>query len=762
MINKFKVNCILLATISLVFVLVGCGGGSSGNLGRSTTITGTVVDGFIEGAYVFLDFNGNLEHDDGEPMSSATDAAGQYKIDTSTLTSDQLAQAILVTHIPETAKDADDGGMTLAQAGKTGFTLMSPLSAYVDSSATVPASVNNAFVSPLTTLVANEITFNGSTLAEAQEKVKSDYGLNADPMVNFMTQNNNELQAKARTVAIVLGAAKQGATGSSAISLKSQLEAVSKAVTAKSSDISQSNVLLTTLKTEVTSLVRKAVLQSTPATVSESGFEYQKFIVVFKNDAIFNNVTSVISTILNELGFGIQTSEFKQVLQGFAVSIPSDKVDAFLKAMQNNPLVEFVEHDRVMQVPPISQDTQLFATWGLDRIDQKELPLNNVYTTGGRTGSNVNAYVVDTGILNVHTDFGNRVKTGYSSILNEASTTDCNGHGTHVAGIIGSVTYGVAKGVSLIPVRVLDCDGSGTLGSVIAGLDWVIQDAQLDANKNKRAVVNLSLGGSTSVSMDRAVQKMVESNIPVIVAAGNDNANACNTSPAREPLAITVGATTITDARASYSNYGNCLDLFAPGSEITSTWWTSSSNSATKTISGTSMAAPFVTGVAALAIEMNANATAAEIGNLIKNQATANKVTNLGSGSGNLLLYSLLQPSDSVTTPISAKTTVYVSNLTGSATTSGGGWVANAVLTVKDTNGNLQSGALVKGSFTLGLTSATCITGSNGTCTISTGIMPKSPFGLVPVTFAVVTVSGDALFYDGKQNTKSTLFINQP
>lgn len=761
MAKEFKISRILIATIPLAFVLVGCGG-SGGSVGSPTSITGTVVDGFIEGAYVFLDLNGNLEHDEGEPTSSATNASGQYKIDTSTLTSNQLANAVLVTHVPETAKDADDGGVTLAQAGKTGFTLMSPVSAYADSSGKVPISVDNALVSPLTTLVANEITFNGSTLSEAREKVKSDYGLNADPMVNFVTQNNNELQAKARTVATVLGTAKQSATGSNSISLKKQLEAVSTAVTAKSFDISQSNTLSTTLKNEITSLVQKTVQQIMPATVSESGSKYQKFIVVFKNDAIFNDVTSVISTILNELGFGIQTSEFKQVLKGFAVSIPSDKVDAFLKAMQNNPIVEFVEHDRILHAPPISQDTQLFATWGLDRIDQKELLLDSTYTTGGRTGANVNAYVVDTGILSTHTDFGNRVKTGYSSILNDASTTDCNGHGTHVAGIIGSVTYGVAKGVSLVPVRVLDCDGSGTLGSVIAGLDWVIQDAQLDTNKNKRAVINLSLGGSTSVSMDRAVQKIVESNIPVIVAAGNDNANACNTSPAREPVAITVGATTITDARASYSNYGNCIDIFAPGSAITSTWWTSSSNSATNTLSGTSMAAPFVAGVAALAFEMNTTATATEIGNLIKNQATANKVTNLGSGSNNLLLYSRLQPSDSVTTPTPIRNTVYVSNLTGSSTTSGAGWIATATVTVKDSNGNLQPGALVKGSFTLGLTSATCTTGTNGTCTISTGNMPKSPTGFFPISFTVVTVSGETLLYDAKQNTKTTLLIYQP
>lgn len=759
----------MLATIPIVFALVGCGGsnGSGNGSGSSSTssITGTVVDGPIEGAYVFLDLNGNLERDEGEPTSSATDASGQYKIDTSALTSEQLAQALLVTHIPETAKDADDGGKTLLEAGKTGFTLMSPLSAYADSSGTVPASVSDALVSPLTTLVANEITFNGSTLADAREKVKNDYGLSADPMVNFIAQNNSALGAKARTVATALGTAKQSATeqnttSSSTISLKEQLASVATVVTAKANDIGTASNSLTTLKTAITSLTQKAIAQSMPATVAVSGSEYQKFIVVFKKDELFNDVTSVISTILKELGFGIQTAEFKQVLRGFAVNIPSNKVDAFLKAMQNNPLVDFVEQDRILQAPPIAQDAQLFPTWGLDRIDQRDSSRNEIYNTGGRTGSNVNAYVVDTGVLSTHIDFGNRVKTGYSTIPNDTSTSDCNGHGTHVAGIIGGATYGVAKSVSLVPVRVLGCDGSGTLGSVIAGLDWVIQDAQLDANKNKRAVLNLSLGGSASTSMDRAVQKIVESNIPVIVAAGNDNANACNTSPAREPLAITVGATTSADARASYSNYGNCLDLFAPGSSITSTWWTSST--ATNTISGTSMAAPFVTGVAALALEMNSTASATDIGSLIKNQATTNKVTNLGGGSSNLLLYSLLQASDSVTTPAPTKTTVYVSNLIGSSTASSGGWKASVNVTVKDNNGSLQPGALVKGSFTFGLTSATCTTGTNGTCTISTGAMPKSPFGLVPVTFAVVTVTGDALSYDAKQNAKSTLLINQP
>lgn len=769
MIKTCKLSRTLLIAIPLTFVLIGCGGGSGSGSGSrsgsSTSITGTVVDGPIEGAFVFLDLNGNLEHDGGEPISSVTDASGQYKIDSSALTSEQLAQALLVTHIPETAKDADDAGKTLLEAGKTGFTLMSPLSAYADSSGTVPAAVSDAFVSPLTTLVANEITFNGSTLADARIKVKNDYGLSADPMVNFVAQNNSALGAKARTVATALGTAKQSATeqnttSSSTISLKEQLASVATVVTAKANDIGTASNSLTTLKTAITSLTQKAIAQSMPATVAVSGSEYQKFIVVFKKDELFNDVTSVISTILKELGFGIQTAEFKQVLRGFAVNIPSNKVDAFLKAMQNNPLVDFVEQDRILQAPPIAQDAQLFPTWGLDRIDQKDLPRNEIYNTGGRTGSNVNAYVVDTGVLSTHTDFGSRVKTGYSTIPNDTSTSDCNGHGTHVAGIIGGATYGVAKSVSLVPVRVLGCDGSGTLGSVIAGLDWVIQDAQLDANKNKRAVLNLSLGGSASTSMDRAVQKIVESNIPVIVAAGNDNANACNTSPAREPLAITVGATTSADARASYSNYGNCLDLFAPGSSITSTWWTSST--AINTISGTSMAAPFVTGVAALALEMNSTASATDIGSLIKNQATTNKVTNLGGGSSNLLLYSLLQASDSVTTPAPTKTTVYVSNLIGSSTASSGGWKASVTVTVKGSNGSLQPGALVKGSFTLGLTSATCTTGTNGTCMISTGVMPKSPFGLVPVTFAIVTVTGDAMSYDDKQNTKSTLLINQP
>ena len=244
------------------------------------------------------------------------------------------------------------------------------------------------------------------------------------------------------------------------------------------------------------------------------------------------------------------------------------------------------------------------------------------------------AYIIDTGILTSHSQFSGRTAAGYSAINDGRGTTDCNGHGTHVAGTVGGTTYGVAKGVTLIPVRVLDCAGSGTNAGVIAGMDWVTN------NHSGASVANMSLGGGASTAVDSAIARMTSSGVTVAVAAGNENQNACNVSPARAASAITVGSTTSTDARSSFSNYGSCVDVFAPGSNITSAWYTSTS--ATNTISGTSMASPHVAGVAALYLQGNPTASAATVTNAITSTSTPNKVTDAGSGSPNRLLYSLL------------------------------------------------------------------------------------------------------------------------
>jgi subtilisin family serine protease len=305
-----------------------------------------------------------------------------------------------------------------------------------------------------------------------------------------------------------------------------------------------------------------------------------------------------------------------------AVELPA----AAVEALARNPRVARIEPDGIAT----KSATQSGATWGLDRIDQASLPLNGSYTYPDSAGAGVHAYILDTGILTGHTEFGSRLKPGHSVIKDRRGTTDCDGHGTHVAGTVGGSTWGVAKQAWLVPVRVLDCRGSGTWSGIIAGLDWV------RANHVKPAVANMSLGGGAISSVDAAVANLVSAGVTVVVAAGNSNLNACNYSPARAATAITVGATASNDARAGYSNFGTCLDIFAPGSGITSAWFRSTTS--TNTISGTSMASPHVAGVAALLLGANTSWTPAQVASALTGRALTATVGNPGPGSPNLLL----------------------------------------------------------------------------------------------------------------------------
>ena len=300
-------------------------------------------------------------------------------------------------------------------------------------------------------------------------------------------------------------------------------------------------------------------------------------------------------------------------------------------------------------------------SWGLDRIDQRNLPLNSLYSRN-YAGAGVNVYIIDTGILASHGEFGGRVTSGYSSISDGRGSQDCNGHGTHVAGTVAGSNYGVAPSASLIAVRVLDCSGSGSTSGVIAGIDWVVENHQ----SGVAAVANMSLGGSRSAALDLAVARGVADGVVFVVAAGNSNANACNYSPAAESLAITVGSTTSTDARSSFSNYGSCVDVFAPGSNITSAWHTS--NSATNTISGTSMASPHVAGIAALALSANSSLSVSGVASWITSTATAGVVTGPGSDSPNILSYSLLSASPPAGSSSGATTTTSTTTTTTSTT----------------------------------------------------------------------------------------------
>jgi len=315
---------------------------------------------------------------------------------------------------------------------------------------------------------------------------------------------------------------------------------------------------------------------------------------------------------------------YTHALNGFAGKI-SDA--ARLGLLRDNRVVR-VEADGIATIVT----TQSGATWGLDRVDQRALPLSASYSYSS-TGAGVTAYIIDTGLRFAHNQFGGRAATGYDAV-DGGSADDCNGHGTHVAGTVGGSTYGVAKGVALVGVRVLDCGGSGTWSGVIAGMDWVT------ANHKSPAVANMSLGGGANSSVDDAVRRMISSGVATAIAAGNGNRggraqDACNYSPARVTQAMTIGATDKTDTKTSWSNYGNCVDWFAPGSGITSAWYTS--NTATNTISGTSMATPHTAGVAALYLQGNPGASANAVRDALFNNATSSVVKNANTVNNKLL-----------------------------------------------------------------------------------------------------------------------------
>jgi subtilisin family serine protease len=316
------------------------------------------------------------------------------------------------------------------------------------------------------------------------------------------------------------------------------------------------------------------------------------------------------------------TFEYTTALSGMAVQANKGQ----LNALQKNPNIQLIEADGIATI----SGSQSPVTWGLDRTDQRNLPLSGSYSYA-TTASNVTTYIIDTGINASHQDFGGRVSGGFTAFSDAVGTGDCNGHGTHVAGTVAGTTYGMAKEAKLVPVRVLDCAGSGAWSGVIAGVDWVA------ANAVKPAVANMSLGGGAYSLLDTAVSNAVAKGVTMVVAAGNSNANACNYSPARAASAITVGSTTNTDGRSSFSNFGSCLDIFAPGSSITSAWHTSST--AVNTISGTSMAAPHVAGAAALYLAANPAASPATVTSALTTSATTGKVTSAGTGSPNRLLF---------------------------------------------------------------------------------------------------------------------------
>jgi len=318
--------------------------------------------------------------------------------------------------------------------------------------------------------------------------------------------------------------------------------------------------------------------------------------------------------------------DFGHAVNGFAAELEGEEVASLL----DDPAVKYIELDSVVRKQQVEQ---IDPPWGLDRIDQRTPNLDGSYFQDA-DGAGVDVYIVDTGVRATHNDFGQRVVGGFTAINDGNGWDDCEGHGTHVAGTAGGSTYGVAKNANIYAVRVLGCDGTGFTSGIIAGLDWVI------ANADGPSVANLSVGTDASLALDEAIARAHDAGITVVVAAANQNRDACLVSPSRAPKAITVGATAPDDSRAFFSNWGTCVDLFAPGRTVTSGWWFGDDES--HTIDGTSMAAPLVSGVAALYLSENPNATPDDVAAAIVALATPNVVSNARAGSPNLLLYSRL------------------------------------------------------------------------------------------------------------------------
>lgn len=403
-----------------------------------------------------------------------------------------------------------------------------------------------------------------------------------------------------------------------------------------------------------------------------------RYIVLLSEDSIAGDALApqveAVGYYLTNLYGGSVKEVFSDAVKGFVVEMSEKQA----QEMNSDPGIKSIEEDGYISI----SGTQTGAQWNLDRVDQRNMPLDNNYSYSS-TGAGVHVYILDTGIRASHVEFGGRASVAADFVGDGQNGFDCNGHGTHVAGIVGSSTWGVAKGAFLHGVRVMQCDGNGQISTLLSGVNWVT------ANAVKPAVVNISAAAAgSSPALETGVVNSINSGVTYVIASGNGNWDACNFTPARIPSAITVGASDETDLRARYSNYGACIDLFAPGNLIVSTW--SSSDTATNNLSGSSMAAPMAAGAAALYLSLNPNASAATVANTMKSTATAGVLTTNDPTSPNLLLYSWMS-SGPASTPTPTPTPTATPTPTPTVTPTPTPAPASARVTVKKRLNNTTS-----------------------------------------------------------------------
>jgi subtilisin family serine protease len=465
-----------------------------------------------------------------------------------------------------------------------------------------------------------------------------------------------------------------------------------------------------------------------------------RWIVVFRDET--SNPDALTTALASAAGATVHF-RYRAALKGFAATIPP----AALDGLRRNPNVSFIEADGLAFVSDVQSSP---PSWGLDRIDQRSLPLSGSYEYQNR-GEGVRAYILDTGIKLDHVEYAGRAVSGRDIIDNDADASDCHGHGTHVAGTVGGSNVGIAKSVTLVGVRVLNCQGSGSWSQVIAGVDWVT------ANHVKPAVANMSLGGGFSSALNTAVSNSIAAGVTYSLAAGNSNADACSTSPASTPSALTVGASTSSDQRSSFSNFGTCVDLFAPGSSI----YSSVISGGYQSWNGTSMAAPHVAGVAALYLAANPAAAPSQVGGAIVGGATTNVLGGIGTGSPNRLLYSLIAGGAVPPPPPPPSVIVHVADLTGSsAPVNKKNWRATVTVRVVDAASAPVANATVTGNWSGGTTgSAMCTTNGTGSCSMTSATMNVNK---ASTTLTVTGIGGSGIAYDAAANVKTSVTVTKP
>lgn len=740
-----------MSVLIISIVLYACSAGD--NLLEttgSTTIQGNVLTFQTHQkpllSQVFLDANQNFQLDENELVVNASPETGQFELEMKNLNQRPIASLYLV------AKQTEIGQETY---------FASPLAAYVIPTSDDQYKTLHALISPLTSLVVSEILVNHLSLVQAQESVSA-----IAKNINVLFWNKQRHQLSIHQVIEQIRPNWQSIKNNDSVTALDNL--------LSNSQVAKFNLTQATYNPHHTTELADEIIRQDPPSDLIPISSDKKMVVILKSNLGNLNHLNTANESVDAQTFSLQqiqaaaqnllipfqaqaTEVFTNVVQGFSTNISSQNIDQFLEQTLNNPLV-----DKVVEDTPIFINntlTQTNPSWGLDRLDQFSLPLSSSYQYQ-QDGTGVNAYVMDTGIRASHVEFTKRVLPGFSAIADGKGTQDCMGHGSHVAGILGGTTYGVAKNIHITPVRVLDCKGGGSLSSLLAGFDWIMKYGKLPA------VINMSIGGNPSDVLDYAVSNAVKAGFVVVTSAGNNSDDSCLQSPARNYEVINVGSSDIHDAKSYFSNYGQCVDLFAPGSGIISSWW--NSDTETRELSGTSMSAPFVAGVAALYLQNYPKASPLEVRNALYNSASSNQLKGyIGNQSPNRLLSITPELNFAATekpiyiAPIVIQfRMVYIASITHTKVkVSSSSWRTIITIKMNATNDGTLRQANIVGGFSVGGKNLSCTTDVMGVCSISSGLISKSK---TFTTFTVNDIAGERLLYFKKGNKINSVKITRP